>query len=757
METSPSSADSNRNLGPVLLAYADRVSVAPSESLRFMVSSESPNYLVQVVRLIHGDENEAGPGHKEELVPSAVNGLHPGQVQPIQCGSFIRVPEIPVLPGSEGISLQAWILPTTPRKGLQGLLTRWCRAQKVGYGLFIDENGILAFGLANAGGAAGWVRADGSLEAWVWYFVAATYDASTGELCLYRKARGAARLSGWDWSVTQTSHSGRVLHASVPFCMGALVEHAEPRELTSGHFNGKIDSPALFSRALTRGEIESLEQGVPPAKLGDALVAAWDFSQEISTKRIIDRSGHGYHGTAINMPARAVTGHNWDGDMFSSFLETPETYGAIHFHDDDLEDAGWDVDFELPIGDLKSGIYAVRLTAGPTEYYAPFVVRPKPNQPTSRIVFLAPSLTWQAYANFNEIANPYNLTSAEPLPWLREDLFIAAHPELGLSLYDHHTDGSSPFYSTRLRPNVSGGPKHKYAPVASPHLLAADLYVVDWLTEKSYDFDVISDEDLHFGGRDVLLPYKVLITGAHPEYWTGQMIDALDGYLNAGGRVMYLGGNGIYWITSLHSECPVIEVRRSLGTGLSRASDGEYYHSTTGERGGIWRARGRSPQKLLGVGFCAQGGAPGSPYRRRPSSCDPRAAFIFEGIGDDEIIGGFGLNTGAAAGFEIDRLDYVLGSPPHTLLLASSSGHHESYWHVVEEVSIIGPHECGSASKDVRADMTLYEHQGGGAVFSVGSIAWTGSLSYHNYTNNVSRITENVLRRFLLETPFVQF
>ena len=192
---------------------------------------------------------------------------------------------------------------------------------------------------------------------------------------------------------------------------------------------------------------------------------------------------------------------------------------------------------------------------------------------------------------------------------------------------------------------------------------------MDWLTVKGYPFDVVTDDDLHFQRSEVLRPYKVLITGAHPEYWTSQMLEGLDGFLEAGGCVMYLGGNGLYWVTSLHSECPVIEVRRSVGTGLSRANEGEYYHSTTGEQGGIWRARGQAPQKRVGVGFSAQGGAPGSPYRRQLGSFDPRARFIFEGIGDDEVIGNFGLNTGAAAGFEIDRLDYRMGTPIDTLSL----------------------------------------------------------------------------------------
>ncbi len=50
---------------------------------------------------------------------------------------------------------------------------------------------------------------------------------------------------------------------------------------------------------------------------------------------------------------------------------------------------------------------------------------------------------------------------------------------------------------------------------------------------------------------------------------------------------------------------------------------------------------------------------------------------------------------------------------------------------------------------EVRADMVYVPWPNGGAVFSVGSITWTGSLSHNGYDNNVSTVTENVLRRFL--------
>ena len=53
------------------------------------------------------------------------------------------------------------------------------------------------------------------------------------------------------------------------------------------------------------------------------------------------------------------------------------------------------------------------------------------------------------------------------------------------------------------------------------------------------------------------------------------------------------------------------------------------------------------------------------------------------------------------------------------------------------------------------ADATVFfEHPGGGAVFSPGSIAFVRSLAHKGYDNNIARLTRNVLRRFLDPAPF---
>ena len=118
-------------------------------------------------------------------------------------------------------------------------------------------------------------------------------------------------------------------------------------------------------------------------------------------------------------------------------------------------------------------------------------------------------------------------------------------------------------------------------------------------------------------------------------------------------------------------------------------------------------------------------------------------------MGADETIGNFGYVLGGAAGDELDRVDHALGSPPHTLLLASSSGHGRVTMPVIEDYPEISVITIPRAAVNVRADMAYLETGNNGAVFSASAISWCGSLAWNDYDNNVSRITENVVRRFM--------
>jgi N,N-dimethylformamidase len=122
---------------------------------------------------------------------------------------------------------------------------------------------------------------------------------------------------------------------------------------------------------------------------------------------------------------------------------------------------------------------------------------------------------------------------------------------------------------------------------------------------------------------------------------------------------------------------------------------------------------------------------------------------------DDSVLGDFGVLQGGAAGLEIDAVDPRLGTPPHALVVARSENHSNSYELVAEEVLV--PHGATDAviNDDIHADITFFETPGGGAVWSTGSIAYAGALSWNGFDNNIFRLTTNVLLRFKDETPFV--
>ncbi len=98
-----------------------------------------------------------------------------------------------------------------------------------------------------------------------------------------------------------------------------------------------------------------------PHERNTQVIGAWDFSLDIGGCAISDVGPNGLHGNTVNLPSRGCKGYNWSGTE-QNWRHAPQEYGAIHFHDDDLYDAGWETDFKYIVpADLRSGAYAVRL------------------------------------------------------------------------------------------------------------------------------------------------------------------------------------------------------------------------------------------------------------------------------------------------------------------------------------------------------------------------------------------------------------
>lgn len=686
--------------GPSLpiVGYADRITTRSGDRLTFMVSAECSEYEAALVTVSHRTER------RTELA-APFNGSYAGRSQRVLAGSYVRFEHDVALP--ESFVLEAWMRATAPAAGVQGIVT-WGPA----HGLFVGDEGRLELRLGSER-----LRTVLPARECQWIHVTAGADARAGTAFLRTKP-----LASWlRGESVERRLAERIRAAGEPLVMGACWQG----DSVVHCFDGKIDGPSLTG----------VDQDV---------VGRWDFSLDIASRHVEDVGPNGFHGETVNQPTRGVTGWNWTGDE-SDYRRSPAEYGAISFHRDDLDDARWDSDFVFDVpADLESGLYAVRLRCEDGEDHVPFFVLPRAEGARKPIAFLAPTFSYLAYANERHW---WDAPGLEELAGKTLDELLnpedrwAYHAGL-LSVYDRHSDGTGVCFSSQRRPIVNMRPYYSHPLLGAPHLLSADLHVLDWLEAKGFDFDVVTDDALDAQGDDAIDAYAVLVTGTHPEYCTRPMLAALERYVAKGGRIVYLGGNGFYWFVSVDPERPyVMEHRRGhAGTRPWQSDPGEAHHATTGELGGLCRYGGRSPHRLLGVGFSGFGFGEALPYTREPASFDDDVAWIFEGVDPAKPIGDFGLLFGGAAGFELDAIDYSLGTPPTTRLLASSSGF-SGYHPALENVLTAGPPPVP------RADMTYTEHPGGGAVFSVGSIAWGLSLG-HDDDNDVSEITENVLRRF---------
>jgi N,N-dimethylformamidase len=703
-----------------LIGYADTLSGRPGDRIDFKVSSDATGpYSARLVRIISADPNPAGQGIVEQDVTSDIAGTYPSRVQAFHPGSYVAIDQPLPDTSTHARRFEATIWPTMPGHGRQIVLAA----------------GELALGLDESGRLAAWageqeVATTTPLETRKWYRVWLSLDYTAGKLDVGYQQIKAPRMRETHSTLIQDIIFGGGAHPVIAARMSG--------GLAVDHFNGKIEAPAIYAS-------QDFHEG--------HVLARWDFARAISSTRIEDTGPHGLDGRLVNLPARAMTGAAWDGSEMC-WRHKPEHYAAIHFHENDIYDFGWETDFSLTIPeDLPSGIYAARISCDGHEDAMPFFVLPPRGKRTADLCVLVSTFTYIVYGNHArpDYTPEWDKVFAE---WGCYPYNPAAYKHYGLSTYNYHKDGSGICHASHRRPLFNMKPGYRTFPYGegSGHRhFQADSHLISWLHHAGIAYDIVTDQELHDEGLDAIKGYKVVTTGSHPEYHTKATLDALQSYRDTGGRLAYLGGNGFYWRVALHPENNgAIEIRRAeTGIRAWAAEPGEYYNAFDGQYGGIWRRNGRPPQMLAGVGFSAQGQFEGSYYRRKIDVSDPQLGWIVEGIADDKI-GDFGFSGGGAAGFELDRADVRLGTPANARVIASSEGHGESFVLVPEEQLTHITNWPGEPQEALlRADMIYYDVPGGGAVFSTGSITFCGSLPWNNFDNNVSRLLGNVFARWL--------
>ena len=737
-----------------LMGYTDRISAAPGETVRLFVSATGIAWTADLVRLHALEIPGASVPRRETPVQSVPAITRPALDQPSPVGSYVRVDAHPDDDHPAGLTLALTFLPTLLGEVAQTVIAQRTADGRAGWAFGVSADARAELTVATAAGVLR-VRTATALTDGCWWHIRAVIDPVAGLVRLAVAPAGTFESNRVVTGVAAATSVEAPLTGEVrwapdrPLLWGAgwLEEDRFPRDC----FDGRIENPVLVAAA-TDGDLT----GHP------ALIGAWDLAHGIgpagfaAPSHIQDTGPRARHGRSVNHPTRAVTSSGWTGDTVD-FRYAPEQYAAIHFHRSDMTDCGWisQASIALP-GDLPSGVYAIRLTGDDgLQDRVPLFVRPPHGAATADALLVLPTNSYLAYANDHVgVDSPRTQVWDQAVqvldPWW---LYRDAHRELGLSMYESHADGHGVCFSSWRRPILTmratvynhDGPVWQFT---------GDLQLIDWLDRTGRSVDVVTDLDLHREGEDLLRRYATVLTGTHPEYPSREMLHAYESYAADGGRLMYLGGNGMYWVTGFDPQDEqVVEIRRWGGTQAWLAPPGEYHLSVTGQLGGIWRFRGRPPQKTFGVGFVGAGNTNGSAGYRRLVDDESPAAWIFDGVTDRDF--GAGGVSGGAAGLEIDSVNPTHGTPAPAVVLATSVGHTDDILEARENFNMTSRVLGAARNPKVHSDLVLVPRENGGAVFSVGSIAFAGALftADGDTGTDVSVLLGNVFDRFVSGAP----
>jgi len=755
-------------------AYADRISAAAGETIRFHVSSSYP-YELQVARLGTDVDSPAC----DEILHSF--GPSPAAVQPIHPGSYlVALKHLDAETALPALTLEVWIR-RWRTYGRQAIISQFDEPRACGFGLFANPDGSLGFYVGDGGAfiaenmhttppdqlkmqinPRGLTIAPDNTPSSVlsnqWHHVVARYDGSSKQVWV-----DAREVASWP-------HEGTVRPGEAPLRLGA----AGTDGLAALFLDADLAMPAIYDKALSSGEIEVRFATRALARPADpSVLACWPLNEERGD-RVADSSLHGRDARIINRGTWMIGGPSFAADVprFGNYdpAKDPTRGHGLRLASDDLFDCRWKVTHEYAIPDhARSGIYSGRihfqLGEGRRVYHTVFIVRRAVSRPKAPIAFLCSTNTWKAYS-----ATPF----ASTWPGLKKSIGNNGFDNSpgdppAFCLYRPHQAGQGTYLMGFRMPwpivgpyTLMGPPEWDYS-----HLCRQDRFTQSWLETQGYSYDVLSDTDLHLDPA-VLDGYKVLFVVGHSEYWSFEAMSAVSRFLDRGGGAIVLSGNTAFWRVSFSADGTIMECRKGDAPGTQVRSDrrGEMWHSHDGRRGGMsrecgfpaWRLFGLEYLSLLGVG------APGvGPFKVRSPG-----HFLFRDPIDLKLREGdlFGKSPGTALpqpiGHEADVRVSTLAKflveaapdggtqptedPSGITLLADGVAD----W---SKVSIGAPWDyfqrpvpAGKAPPiPVAAEMIYWERPGGGRVFHSGSINSGSTLARDE---KWSGLLKNVLSHF---------
>ena len=417
----------------------------------------------------------------------------------------------------------------------------------------------------------------------------------------------------------------------------------------------------------------------------------------------------------------------------------------------------WPAALEIPVGDWRSGYYAVTVTAADERHDAFLVVRPEPSDPAP-IVLVLSTTTWHAY---NDWGGPSLYTGGTRVSFRRPFAqgFLVKPEPIG-RMMQPEPDREAMGFRTWARANgVSDW-------CGGAGWFTYERTFTRWAERNGFRLDVATGPDLE-RHPEVLDGARLYVSAGHDEYWSWGMRDAFDAFVAAGGNAAILSGNTCFWQVRLDED-------HTGMTGYKYRADRDPVVGTQDERllTGCWSDRriGRPETTSIGLTFTRGGyaryglGAPDGPggYTvHRPEHW----AFSGTGLAEADPFG----DADAIAAYECDGCAFERderGRPipthtdgaPHGLeILATAPAHlwardeqPTRYAHEPGELETCATAVFGDASPehlaelgDGHAVMAAFERPGGGTVVNVGATDWVLGLG----DPVVARITHNVLER----------
>ncbi len=381
--------------------------------------------------------------------------------------------------------------------------------------------------------------------------------------------------------------------------------------------------------------------------------------------------------------------------------------------------AQWSGDIaDIPVpSSAQPGIYAAELTTpSGGRYLAPFVVKPSPKSAPQKIAVIANVITWNAYnqwggsSRYFSWVNPglENTTGQVPLDLSFERPFLETPP----------LDGAIPAVGLINRD-----------PLAPNHETRAEVWITSWLSDLAavnpkYAYDVFSDIDLDQGIPN-LPKYKVMVIDTHPEYWSDKMRTNIEAYLNAGGHLVLIAGNGLYDRVTVTS-AGNLRFQNGVG-GYACGAQGSLIPCPGRD---LFRyannayPNGRSERAVLGEAYETYPGFVGATATANNvlayNVVDNGNPFL-SGLSNGTQFGAVaGLNNGLeAAGWEVDQYQWQCGDFPNGICTTSHN-------------TLVGSIIASSptfVSTGAQSDIVYRPITGGGWVFAAGSITFGGVLA----------------------------